>query len=434
MIDLVMPRLSDSMEEGTVLAWLVEEGDFVKRGDELVEIETDKAAMVHNSDAAGVLHIVAPVGTTLPVGAEIGQLLQEGETLADHGAAEVLKTPTEAPPLVETLGEAIESVSAAKQAPTAEPAGPTSNDRIHVSPVARRIAKALGVDLAGIRGTGPNGRIVREDIENAAPSNGETAKSAPATDTPTMSTSETPEATPAAAAPTQTAKGEVTRREPSRAQALIARRMAESRATVPDFTLETDVDASRLVDMRRQLKELDDGHGAPTVNDLVVRACALALRDHPAVNGSWRDGAFEEYARVNIGIAVATDAGLVVPVIFDADYKDIHQIAQETRELAVKAREGTITPPDLSGGTFSISNLGMFGIDRFTAVINPPQAAMLAVGSLREVPVVHDGEVVPGSLLSLTLAVDHRAVYGAPAAAFLDAVRDRLAAPAALLG
>ena len=210
--------------------------------------------------------------------------------------------------------------------------------------------------------------------------------------------------------------------------------MAESRATVPDFTLETDVDASRLVDMRRQLKELDDGHGAPTVNDLVVRACALALRDHPAVNGSWRDGAFEEYARVNIGIAVATDAGLVVPVIFDADYKDIHQIAQETRELAVKAREGTITPPDLSGGTFSISNLGMFGIDRFTAVINPPQAAMLAVGSLREVPVVHDGEVVPGSLLSLTLAVDHRAVYGAPAAAFLDAVRDRLAAPAALLG
>jgi len=233
---------------------------------------------------------------------------------------------------------------------------------------------------------------------------------------------------------TQTAKGTVTRREPTRSQSLTARRMSESRATVPDFTLETDIYAGGLVDMRRQLKESDGGSGAPTINDLVIRACALSLKEHPAVNGAWRDGAFEEYASVNVGIAVTTEGGLVFPVIFDADSKDIHEIASESRDLATKAREGTITSPQLSGGTFSISNLGMFGVDRFTAVINPPQAAILAVGSIREAPVVHAGEVIAGSLLNLTLAVDHRAVYGAAAAAFLESVSERLAAPAALLG
>jgi len=210
--------------------------------------------------------------------------------------------------------------------------------------------------------------------------------------------------------------------------------MSESRATVPDFTLEADVDAGRLADLREQLRELADGERAPSVGDLVTKACALALRDHPELNGSWRDGAFERYERINVGVAVATEGGLVVPVIFDADRKDIHAIAEETAHLAERAREGAITPPELSGGTFSISNLGMFGVDRFTAVINPPQAAILAVGAIREVPVVREGEVVPGRSMSLTLAIDHRAVYGAPAARFLASVRERLAAPAALLG
>ena len=285
-----------------------------------------------------------------------------------------------------------------------------------------------GVDLTKVIGSGPQGRIVRADVE--AVTNDVNAIETAATDTPSVGTTEEPVQTEQ----TQTAKGEVTRREPTRAQALIARRMAESRATVPDFTLQTDVDAGRLVDIRAQLKDQAESDGAPTVNDLVVKACALSLRENPSVNGAWRDGAFEEYARVNIGVAVATDDGLVVPVIFDADTKDLHQIAAETKSLAAKARDGSITPPELSGGTFSISNLGMFGVDTFTAVVNPPQAAILSVGRLREVPVVSDGEVVPGHALTLTLAVDHRAVYGAPAAKFLESVRDRLAAPAALLG
>jgi pyruvate dehydrogenase E2 component (dihydrolipoamide acetyltransferase) len=400
MIELVMPRLSDSMEEGTILSWLVEDGSFVKRGDELVEIETDKAAMVHHSDGDGFLKITAAVGATLPVGTPIGALLAEAEV-----------TPADIPT-------------------RSQPDSLTSSDngRIHASPVARRVAKESGVELADIRGTGPQGRIIRADVE--AVTGIENAPQAAAPDTAPVSTTEEPTPTEQ----TQTAKGEVTRREPTRSQSLIARRMAESRATVPDFTLQTDVDAGRLVDIRAQLKEQAGATKAPTVNDLVVKACALSLRDHPSVNGAWRDGAFEEYARVNVGVAVATDDGLVVPVIFDADSKDVHQIAAETQALVAKARDGSITPPDLSGGTFSISNLGMFGIDTFTAVVNPPQAAILSVGRLREVPVVHDGEVVPGHVLTLTLAVDHRAVYGAPAAKFLESVRDRLAAPAALLG
>jgi pyruvate dehydrogenase E2 component (dihydrolipoamide acetyltransferase) len=235
-------------------------------------------------------------------------------------------------------------------------------------------------------------------------------------------------------AATETAKGSVERIEPTRAQSLIARRMSESRATVPDFTLESEIHAARLADLRAQLRELDEGSGAPTVNDLIVKACALALRDHRELNGAWRDGAFEIYERINIGIAAATPDGLVVPVVFDADIKDLHEIAAETRALVARAREATITPPELSGGTFSISNLGMFGIDRFTAVINPPQSAMLAVGAMRDTAIVEEGEIVAGKLLSLTLAVDHRAVYGAPAAAFLATVRERLEAPASLLG
>jgi pyruvate dehydrogenase E2 component (dihydrolipoamide acetyltransferase) len=401
------------MEEGTILAWLVEDGALVKRGDELVEIETDKASMVHHADAAGVLQITAQVGATLPVGAEIGKLLTDAEPVAAE--------PHVVSPEAEAVG--IEPEPAPADSMTA-----SDNGRIHASPVARRVAREKGVDLAEVEGSGPHGRIIRADVEAVATV--EKAEQAVAPDNPPVSTPEEPVPTEQ----TQTAKGEVTRREPNRAQALIARRMAESRATVPDFTLQTDVDAGRLVDIRAQLKEQAGSSKAPTVNDLVVKACALSLKDHPAVNGAWRDGAFEEYARVNIGVAVATDDGLVVPVIFDADRKDVHQIAAETQALAGKARDGSITPPDLSGGTFSVSNLGMFGVDTFTAVVNPPQAAILSVGRLREVPVVHDGEVVPGHVLTLTLAVDHRAVYGAPAAKFLESVRDRLAAPAALLG
>ena len=412
MIEIVMPRLSDSMEEGTILNWLIAEGEMVHRGDELIEVETDKAAMVHVSDADGILEILAPEGSTHPVGDVIGRLLDAAAQPAPAKPAAAQKPKAAPAPTQPTV---------VAEAPAS--AQTTSDGRIHASPVARRLAADKGVELSAVSGSGPNGRIVRADVESVS----EQPKAQP------MSTTE-PESAPESTTTPGTAKGAVTRTEPTRSQSLIARRMSESRATVPDFTLEAEIDASRLADIRSQLRETAGTERAPTVGDIVTKACALALREHPNLNGAWRDGGFERYERINIGIAVATDAGLVVPVIFDADIKDIHELARETATLAKRARDGSITPPELSGGTFSISNLGMFGVDRFTAVINPPQSGILAVGAMRSVPVVHEGEVAPGSVISLTLAVDHRSVYGAEAAKFLRSVRERLEAPASLLG
>ena len=224
-------------------------------------------------------------------------------------------------------------------------------------------------------------------------------------------------------------RGEVTAVEPTRAQSLIARRMAESRATVPAFTLRATADGEALAALRAQAPE-----PAPTINDLVVRAVALALREHPAVNGAYRDARFERYSRVNVGIAVALDDGLLVPTVFDADGKALTEIAAETRRLAGRARAGELTPPELSGGTFTVSNLGMHGVRSFEAVITPPQAAILAVGALEPRAVARDGEVVVRAQLDLELSCDHRAIYGVPAAAFLARVRELLEQPAALLG
>jgi pyruvate dehydrogenase E2 component (dihydrolipoamide acetyltransferase) len=456
MIEIVMPRLSDSMEEGTILAWLVADGDMVHRGDELLEVETDKAAMVHMSDADGVLKIIAPVGSTHAVGDVIASLLSPGEAgvaepTVRPAAAQAAEPapPPQAPSVVRVPTPSVHpSPNQVAPPPTPAPqarepveqasvlAAPTNGDgRIHASPVARRLAAQRGIDLESVSGTGPNGRIVRADVEAPAATLDLQMTPEPTTPSPEQAPAAEPAAAPATPAPaTESAKGAATRTEPTRSQSLIARRMSESRATIPDFTLEIDVDASRLADIRSQLRDLAGSGRAPSVGDLITRASALALAEHPNVNGSWRDGGFERYERVNIGIAVATDGGLVVPVIFDADRKDINQLASETADLAARARAGTITPPELSGGTFSVSNLGMFGVDRFTAVINPPQSAILAVGAMRETPVVHDGEVVPGQVISLNLAVDHRSIYGADAAKFLATLRELLEAPAALLG
>lgn len=228
------------------------------------------------------------------------------------------------------------------------------------------------------------------------------------------------------------AKGEVTIRELTKTQQVIARRMAESKATVPEFTLTTEVEASSLVELRAQLKTLGGDGPVPSLNDMVVKAAALALREHPLANGAYRDGRFELFSRVNVGVAVAAQDALVVPTVFDADRKSLVEIAREARALAARVRDGAITPPELAGGTFTVSNLGMFGITEFTAVINPPQAAILAVGALRDTPVVRDGRVAAGHLMTLTLACDHRILYGAPAAEFLAAIRDKLGAPLAL--
>ncbi|HEV7937182.1 MAG TPA: dihydrolipoamide acetyltransferase family protein [Solirubrobacteraceae bacterium] len=506
MSEIVMPRLSDTMEEGTILRWLKHDGEHVARGEELVEIETDKAAMTYESDSEGILQIVAREGDTLAVGAPIARIGETGDGTSPNGAPAIPDTPaipvttdtsmaTDAP---SGAGDAAAEPSAAEKpqrtpTPGELPTPPRNGERVKASPLARRIAHERGVNLGTLVGSGPGGRIVKADVEVAGstpapatssigerpptsvadtgfdPASATTGMDAPAQTAPPVEevTSTKGETTTVAAgmnAPAQappsveevaSAKGETTTIELSRTQRTIARRMAESKATIPDFTLTTDVDMERCVDLRAELKRLSragdgrdkatataggerDKTAAPTYNDMIVKACALALRDHPRANGSYRDGRFELHARVNVGVAVAASAedptggALVVPTVFDADTKALGEIARETRTLAERVRDGSITPPELSGGTFTVSNLGMYGIRSFTAIVNPPQAAILAVGAVSPRAVVRKKKLVARQTMSVTLACDHRILYGADAALFLARIRELLEEPAAL--
>jgi pyruvate dehydrogenase E2 component (dihydrolipoamide acetyltransferase) len=324
----------------------------------------------------------------------------------------------------------------------------SGNGRIKASPVARRMARELGLELARLEGTGPGGRIVKADVEAAASGGG--GASAPAAERGTAEPAEAEapaheQAAPAKAEPEaperdvpgpvvagdgQTGRGETTTQNLTRLQQTVARRMAESKATAPEFVLNVDVEMDAAVELRKQLKAAaGEGGTAPSFNDFVVKASALALSEFPRANGAYRDGKFELYSRVNVGVAVAGQDALVVPTVFDADRKSLGQIARESRQLAERVRAGAITPPELSSGTFTVSNLGMFGIDHFVAVINPPQAAILAVGAMKPTPVVVDGEVTVRTLMKLTLACDHRILYGADAAEFLARIRELLQTP-----
>jgi pyruvate dehydrogenase E2 component (dihydrolipoamide acetyltransferase) len=290
------------------------------------------------------------------------------------------------------------------------------NGRIKASPVARRMARDLGVELAQLEGSGPGGRIVKADVEAAAEDGGAKAPR---------------RAVEPAPAGEAGAKGEVRTEDLSRLQQTVSRRMAESKATAPDFALSLDVDMTRCVELRERLKEVAEP--APSFNDMVVKAGATALREHPRVNGAYRDGKWELYSKVNVGIAVATEDTLVVPTIFDADKRSLGEIARQARELIGKVRDRKITPPEVSGGTFTVSNLGMYGIERFTAIINPPQAGLLAVGALEKKPVVDERErIVARDTMSLTLVCDHRILYGAEGAQFLARIRELLEQPLSL--
>jgi pyruvate dehydrogenase E2 component (dihydrolipoamide acetyltransferase) len=432
--DIIMPRLSDSMEEGTILRWLKSVGDEVKRGDDLVEIETDKANMTYESSEEGTLiEVLAEEGDTLPIGEVIARVGAPGEAKADGRAApakEEKKGKKEPEPAPEAAPEpppepAQRERTPAPSATRERPPGPSEDGRVKASPIARRMARELGVELSRLEGSGPGGRIVKADVVAAA---GE-APAAPAVERPRAA-----ERPPLAEAP-ETAKGEVEVVELNRLQRTVARRMAESKATVPHFYLQMEIEMAEAVQVREQLKEIvREGAPAPTYNDMVVKACALALREFPRANGAYRDGNVELYSRINVGIAVAARDALVVPTIFDADRTSLGEIAVEARELAGKVREGKVTPPELSGGTFSVSNLGMYGIDNFAAVINPPQAALLAVGAVEPKPVVDkdSGRVVARQMMGVTLACDHRILYGADGAQFLGRVRDLLEHPLAM--
>jgi len=458
MAEIVMPRLSDTMEEGTILRWLKADGEEVERGEELVEIETDKATMTYESDQAGVLQLLAAAGDTLAVGqviarvgaAAAGALDGARGARRDENDEEESRVRGE---LTQAVGSAAQTAAPARArgepAPGGEAQAPGSEaqaagseaqaarTRVKASPLARRVARESGVDLRSLAGSGPGGRIVKADVD-AAPARG-TARRAGAA---------APERTQGQALEgVMTAKGETSVVELARTQQAVARRMAESKATIPDFTLQIDVDMEACVTLRTQLKQLSMPHGAgeprpdapdarahdvPTYNDMVVKAAALALREHPRANGSYRDGQLHVYARVNVGVAVAAEGALVVPTVFDADEKSLGEIAREARALAERVRAGTITPPELGGGTFTVSNLGMYGVRSFTAIINPPQAGILSVGALAARAVVHEGELRARHTLTLTLACDHRILYGAEAAQFVARIRELLEAPAAL--
>jgi pyruvate dehydrogenase E2 component (dihydrolipoyllysine-residue acetyltransferase) len=397
MPEIVMPRLSDSMEEGTIVRWLKKDGEAVSKGEPLAEVETDKATVTFDADADGTLRIFAGEGETVPIGgviASIGDALPRSPAPAQAGPAA---------PAPAAAGNASDASD------TADGAG-----RVRASPLARRIARESEIDLRAVSGSGPGGRIVKADVAKQAPARG--------------------------------AKGLVTTVQPSRIQVQIAQRMAESKATVPDFTLHAEVAMEQAVELRAQLRKAAQGGdgersaapdggalAVPSYNDMVVKACAIALRDHPRANAAYRDGAFELYERVNVGIAVATDDSLIVPTVFDADRKSLLDIAREARSLAERVRSRLITPAELAGATFTVSNLGMYGVASFAAIINPPQAAILAVGELREVPVIREGQVVPGSRMSIALTCDHRILYGAPAAEFLARIRQLLEQPLYLL-
>jgi pyruvate dehydrogenase E2 component (dihydrolipoamide acetyltransferase) len=423
--DIVMPRLSDSMEEGTILVWMKQVGDEVAVGEEIVEIETDKANMAYESDVAGTLtEILAPEGTTLPIGEPIARVgdgsasdtsaQERGQAPAGDDVASFSEPDSPPPP----------SSSAAASETQAASEG---HERVKASPVARRLAKEQGIDLTAIQGSGPGGRIVKKDVKAAAASAPEVPAAAP-----------TPQAAPAAvAAPAsasaETAKGQVTVQELTKLQQVVSRRMSESKATAPHFYLSAEIDMSKAVAARKAIKgAAKEGEVVPSFNDMVVKACAIALGEFPKANGAYRDGRFELYSRINVGVAVAAEGALVVPTVFDADKKGLRQIAADTRAVAGKVRDGSVTPPELSGGTFTVSNLGMFGIDNFSAVFNSPQAAILAVGAIVEKPAVRDGEIVAAQLMNVTLACDHRILYGAEGAEFLARVRALLQEPVSL--
>jgi pyruvate dehydrogenase E2 component (dihydrolipoamide acetyltransferase) len=297
-----------------------------------------------------------------------------------------------------------------------------ASERVKASPVAKRLAKEQGIDLSKVEGSGPGGRIVKKAVKAAASAEPEVAAEVPAAAAPAPS----PEGT-------ETAKGQVTVQELSKLQQVVSRRMSESKATAPHFYLQAEIDMSKAVAARKAIKgAAREGEVVPSFNDMVVKACAIALGEFPKANGAYRDGKFELYSRINVGVAVAAEGALVVPTVFDADKKGLRQIAADTRAVAGKVREGTVTPPELSGGTFTVSNLGMFGIDNFSAVINSPQAAILAVGAIEEKPAVRGSEIVPAQLMNVTLACDHRILYGAEGAEFLARVRTLLEEPVSL--
>jgi pyruvate dehydrogenase E2 component (dihydrolipoamide acetyltransferase) len=409
-----MPRLSESMVDGTIIRWLKQDGEDVARDEELVEIETDKAVMTYAAPADGTLQVIAPEGSTIAVGEVIARLGAQAAVPADEPPAPAAATadvPTPPP----------EAMAASSRSPiegNGSVGAVTDGGARLATPLARRAAKAHDVALEQVDGTGPRARITRADVLAAA------GVAPPAQ--PTEQTN-APDAEPD---PPDTETSQLI--EPSRVQQVIARRMTQANAT-PDFAVQAEVAMDAAIELRAQLKSVADNEPAPSINDFIVKACAIALRHHPRVNGSYADDGFRLHGNVNVGVAVAREDALIVPVVRDADAKSLGAIAREVRRLTDRVRGGGVAPDELSGATFTVSNLGMFGMTAIHPVIDPPQAAILGAGAIRDTLARVEGEIRDRKLMSLTLVADHRILYGADAARFLEEIVKLLEAPLRLI-
>jgi pyruvate dehydrogenase E2 component (dihydrolipoamide acetyltransferase) len=416
---VVMEALSPTMEEGRLDKWLKNEGDTVKSGDVLAEVETDKAIMELVARGDGVLRKqLLAANTTAPVGTLIGVIAAPDENIdelvADAPAAEPAKAAAPAAKKEEAGDEAAPPAKAPAAAPVATASAPPAPaGQSKASPLARRLAAERGLDLASLRGSGPGGRIIKRDIE-AAPA----VTAAPAGDG----------ARPRAA----TSDEDYSDVPLTQIRKTIARRLSESIGPIPTFYLTADFDMERVAEMRAAMAQMGDEYKV-SFNDIVLKAVATALAQHPDCNAHWLGDAIRHWNRVHLGMAVATDAGLITPVIFDADRKSLSQISRETRDLAGRARERRLKPDEYTGSTFSVSNLGMFGIDHFTAIINPPEAGILAIGGLEPRPVVVDGAVQTRRRMKVTMSCDHRVIDGAVGAKFLQTLRRLIENPLMLV-
>lgn len=405
-----MPRLSDTMEEGTVAKWHKKVGDKVEEGDLLAEIETDKATMDFEAFQEGtLLYIGVEEGSTAPVDSILAILGEKGEdikALIDGGGEEKKEEEKQ-----EAAAEAPQAPEAGKETESA-PAQPEGG-RIKASPLAKKLAEDKGIDLAKVRGTGENGRIVKRDIDEYKAVEQETA----------------PAGTPAQ----QISFGESGYEEVqvSQMRKTIAKRLAESKFTAPHFYLTLEIDMDNAMTARKAINA--SGDVKISFNDLVIKAAAMALKKHPKVNSSWLGDKIRYNRDVHIGVAVAVEEGLLVPVVRHTDQKGLSMINAEVKAAAEKARDKKLQPADWEGNTFTISNLGMFGIEEFTAIINPPDSCILAVGGIKQTPVVKDGQIVPGNVMKVTLSCDHRVVDGATGAAFLQTFKANLENPVNML-
>jgi pyruvate dehydrogenase E2 component (dihydrolipoamide acetyltransferase) len=449
---VVMPKMGYDMTEGKIVRWLKHEGDSVQKGEPIAEIETDKVNIQIEAFTSGKLQkILASEGESVPVGQPIAQVGEPGEKPSEEAPSETLSTEEEgAGEGGESLPVGVTAMEPRMEPKPAQPPPAIEEERIKASPVARRLAQEQGIELSQVQGSGPGGRITKEDVERflteavrrqgvpekmaAPPKVAEKPSPPPTAEVREAAAPQPPAPQPKAAAPTAPPLGipaEV--KELSRMGQAIARHMAESMRTAPHFYVTIEIDMSRVVAMREELNKDVPKEERISINDFVMKATAQALTKHPKMNASYTDGKLALYKQINLGMAVAVEEGLIAPVIRECDKKSLMQIAMESRDLVARTREGKLRPEDYSDGTFTVSNMGMLGVEEFTAIINPPQAAIMAVGTVALRPVVQEEILTTAYTMKATLSVDHRVANGADAARFLTEVKSWLESPSRLL-